>query len=78
MITIEDYDLPITVAQKIVTGRKPKDRAAWSRFMRAVALQEPHEDEEDALAGVDMFSLEEIEEIARHLIIFIEAQKNGD
>lgn len=78
MITIEDYDLPITVAQKIVTGRKPKDRDAWSRFMKAVALQDPQVVEEDALKTVDMFSLDEVEEITRHLIIFIEAQKNGD
>ena len=78
MITIEDYDLPITVAQKIITGTKPRDRSAWSMFMRAVALQEPHEAEEDALATVDMFSLEEIEEITHYLILYCEAHKNGD
>lgn len=78
MITIENNDLPITAAEKIITGTKPRDHDAWSMFMRAVALQEPHEEEEDALAMVDMFSMEEIEEIAHYLILYCEAHKNGD
>ena len=75
MITINDNDLPITAAEKIITGTKQKDRSAWSIFMKAVALQEPHEDEEDALAMVNMFSLEEIEEIAHYLILYCEEHK---
>lgn len=78
MITINDNDLPITAAEKIITGTKPRDHDAWSMFIRAVALQEPHEEGEDALATVDMFSLEDIEEIARYLLLYCEAHKNGD
>lgn len=78
MITINDNDLPITAAEKIITGTKPIDRDAWSMFMRAVALQETHEHEEDPLATVDMFSLEDIEEIAHYLLLYCEAHKDGD
>lgn len=78
MITINNNDLPITAAEKIITGTKPRDLNAWSMFMKAVALQEPHEVDEDALASVDMYTLEEIEEIAHYLILYCEAHKNGD
>lgn len=56
MIEINDTDLPITVAEKIITGTKPYV----------------------ASDTVDMFSLEEIKEIADYLMMYYESHKEGD
>ena len=72
MIEIKDDDLPITVAQKIIAGTK---LVALSPMMKAAAK---------ALTGIehdgttDMFSLDEIEEIADYLKTYVEHHKNGD
>lgn len=81
MITIENNDLPITAAEKIITGTKPRDENdATSFFLRAI-FGDPkatREEGQEALATVDMFSLEDIEEIAHYLLTYCEAHKNGD
>lgn len=67
MITIEDNDLPVTVAQKIITGTKENDSEIGKKL--------------SILAGgdgtVDMFSLEEIQEIAEYLQVYINNHENG-
>ena len=81
MITIENNDLPITAAEKIIKGTKPRNEDdAMSFFLRAI-FGDPkatREEGKDALETVDMFSLEDIEEIARYLLTYCEAHKNGD
>lgn len=81
MITIENNDLPITVAEKIIKGTKPRNEDdALSVFLRII-FGDPkvtREEGEDALETVDMFTLEEIEEIARYLLLYCEAHKSGD
>lgn len=72
MIEIKDDDLPITVAQKIIAGTKPVN---LSPLQKAAAK---------ALTGIehdgttDMFSLDEIDEIADYLKTYVEHHKNGD
>lgn len=72
MFEIKDDDLPITVAQKIIVGTKP---VTLSPVMKAAAK---------ALTGIehdgtdDMFSLDEIEEIADYLKAYVEHHKTGD
>lgn len=81
MITIENNDLPIVAAEKIITGTKPRNEDdAMSFFLRAI-FGDPkvtREEGEDALETVDMFTMEEIEEIAHYLILYCEAHKSGD
>ena len=59
MITIEDNDLPITVAQKIICGTKPSKQTPLMKAMCVAVTGE-------STAGdtMDMFSDEEIEEYA--------------
>lgn len=72
MIEIKDDDLPITAAAKIITGTKP---VTLSPIQKAAAK---------AFTGIehdgtcDMFSLEEIEEIADYLKTYVDHHKNGD
>ena len=73
MIEIKDYDLPITAAQKIVTGTKANKPSPLSKAI-AVALT----GDEDAGDTVDMFSLKEINEIAQYLLVYVESHKDGD
>ncbi len=72
MIHINDYDLPITVAQKIITGTKenngetPLSKAVKDSF--GIDIGRP-----------DMFDLEEIGEIAAYLLQFYMIHKEiGD
>lgn len=78
MITIENNDLPIEAAGKIIAGTKPRnENDATSFFLRAI-FGDPNATREEALKNVDMFTLEEIEEIARYLLLYCETHKNGD
>lgn len=73
MIQINDTDLPITVAEKIIKGTKsykPTD------FMKT--LTKAVTGNEDASDTIDMFDIEEIKEIADYLIVFYESHKKGD
>ena len=71
MIQINDSDLPITVAEKIINGTKPYNP---TEMMKALSK---------AITGnecdtQDMFDLEEIKEIADYLMIYYQAHQNGD
>ena len=55
MIEINDTDLPITVAEKIINGTKP--------YVAALAVT------------IDMFSVDEIKEIATYLMVYYESHK---
>lgn len=74
MIQIDDFDLPIQVAEKIIGGTKevpasPLDKAAFKAFTGK---------EIGETVSRDMFDLEEIKEIADYLIVYYEAHKDGD
>lgn len=71
MITINDNDLPITVAEKIINGRKPSDLS--EQMQRAI----------DEMFGScsstqDMYSLDEIKEIADYLMVYYNNHLEGD
>ena len=75
MIEISDMDLPITVAEKIINGTKP-NTGIGSDLSKAIA--KAFTGSEDAGATQDMFSIDEIKELADYLIVYYEAHKNGD
>lgn len=72
MIQIDDNDLPITVAEKIIKGTKPNKYStdAWKALSKTITGNE--------CDTIDMFSIEEIKEIADYLIVYYESHKNGD
>ena len=73
MIEINDTDLPITVAEKIITGIKPYNPTPMMKAMvKAITGSETASD------TVDMFDLEEIKEIADYLMVYYESHKEGD
>ncbi len=67
MITINDNDLPITVAEKLITGTKPNN---LTPLMKAFCYS--------AADTVDMFDIEEIKEIADYLIAYYENNKRKE
>ena len=74
MIQIDDYDLPIQVAEKIIGGTKDVpatifDKAAYRTFTGK---------ELGETVSKDMFDLEEIKEIADYLMVYYESHQNGD
>ncbi len=71
MIEINDTDLPITVAEKIITGRKQNNA---SDAIKAITKALTGEDQ----AEVVMFELEEIKEIADYLMCYYNNHPNGD
>ena len=73
MIQIEDNDMPIDVAQKIIKGTKTVTLTPLVRSVRKAITGEDSEE-----AGVDMFSLGEIKEIADYLIVYYNAHEEGD
>lgn len=74
MIQINDYDLPIQVAEKIIGGTKDVPASALDKAAyRAFTGKEIGETK-----SIDMFDLEEIKEIAGYLIVYYEAHQNGD
>ena len=73
MIEINDTDLPITVAEKIITGTKPYIATPLTKaVVKAITGSETASD------TVDMFCLEEIKEIADYLMAYYESHKEGD
>jgi len=74
MIQIEDYDMPITVAEKIITGTKKVTLTPMMKTMRRAITGAELGDE----TAEDMFDLEEIKEIADYLLVFYESHPNGD
>ena len=73
MIEIKDTDLPITAAEKIITGTKP-----YAATLLTKAIVRALTGDETAGDTVDMFDLEEIKEIADHLMVYYESHKEGD
>lgn len=74
MIQIDDYDLPIQVAEKIITGTKN----APATILDKVACKVLVGQEIAETVNRDMFELEEIKEIADYLMIYYQAHINGD
>lgn len=73
MITIEDNDLPIVAAKKIICGIKPYNASPVEKeFAKAIT------GDETAGETQDMFSIEEIEEIADYLMVYVKNHQNGD
>ena len=71
MITINDNDLPITVAEKIINGTKPND------------MTEQMKRTTEKLFGIqcdtqDMYELDEIKEIADYLMVYYNNHLGGD
>ena len=73
MITIEDNDLPITVAQKIINGTKEIQSKAKVALNKALTGLD-----EDKCNKQDMFDIDEIKEIAEYLMVFYENNKDTD
>ena len=73
MIQIDDYDLPITAAQKIITGTR---LSTASELAKTVAKCFTGID--SAGDTEDMFTLDEIGEIADYLRVYCDTHKNGD
>lgn len=73
MIEIKDTDLPITVAQKIICGTKPANNSPLIKSMAKALCND-----ENAGETMDMFSIEEIEEIANYLKVYCKSHDNGD
>ena len=65
MITIEDNDMPIVVASKLIEGTRPCDTPP--------SIQEMLGDEYSGQC--DMFTLNELKEIAVYLLVYYEAHK---
>lgn len=73
MITINDNDLPITVAEKIIRGTKPHNPSALTKAVtKAITGNENDANE------IDMFDLEEIKEIADYLMVYYNNHLQGD
>ena len=73
MITIDDHDLPVTVAQKLVTATRPNDTSEAAKAMARLITGIP-----DAGETIDMFTVDELREIADYLIVYCDAHKDGD
>lgn len=72
MITINDNDSPIKVAEKIINGKMP------TKYM-----SEAFRNATEKLFGIqcdtqDMFDLDEIKEIADYLMVYYANHQNGD
>ena len=70
MIEIKDTDLPITVAEKIITGTKPYNPTMLTKMVVKALTGD-----EEAGDTIDMFDLEEIKEIADYLLLYYESHK---
>lgn len=65
MITIEDDDLPIVAAKKIITGTKPYNLTPLKKEAYEAVYGKG-----SVCNSVDMFDLDEIKEIADYLMAF--------
>lgn len=74
MIQIDDFDLPIQVAEKIISGTKEAPASMLDKAVyKAFAGKEIGE-----TVQRDMFELEDIKEIADYLMVYYQAHQNGD
>lgn len=76
MIQIDDIDLPITVAEKIINGTKEITLSPLTISLRKAVIGESEDDNDKSI--VDMFELEEIKEIADYLMVYYQAHIKGD
>lgn len=75
MIQIEDYYLPIQVAEKIINGTK---EVTASVLDKAICRALGNTNETIETVHRDMFDLEEIKEIADYLMVYYQAHQNSD
>ena len=73
MIQINDNDLPIQAAEKIISGTKPNHPTELMKSLAKAITGNEHSSD-----TVDMFDLEEIKEIADYLMVYYQAHQNGD
>ena len=73
MIEIKDLDLPITVAEKIITGTRPRNDSPLTK-----AIAKAITGSETASEFVNMYELEEIKEIADYLMAYYERHKEDE
>ena len=76
MITIDDYDFPVTVAEKLIRGTRPYNPTSFQKALKALA--KAVSGNEEAGDFEDMFTIEELKEIADYLLVYYEAHKGGD
>lgn len=78
MITISDNDLPITVAEKLITAKKDSDsplsKAIFTASYTLANGRSPTKEELDE-SKQDLFTDDEIEEIAQYLMVYVERHK---
>ena len=73
MIIINDHDLPVSAAQKLITATRPNDTSEAVKAMARLITGIP-----DAGETIDMFTVDELREIADYLIVYCDAHKDGD
>ncbi len=73
MFTVEDNDLPITVAEKIIKGTKPYSPTPMMKTLAKAITGDEHSADKQ-----DMFSLEEVKEIADYLMCYWNNHQDGD
>ena len=73
MIQIEDTDLPIDVAKKIIKGTMVVELSDMMKKVRKTLIGKEEDNCEQ-----DMFELEEIKEIADYLLVYYNSHQNGD
>ena len=66
MITIDDKDLPITCAEKLITAIRPCKTSSLAR-VKKVAIYGASEEE----VMVDFYDADELEEIAAYLLAYV-------
>lgn len=71
MIQIDDYDTPIQVAEKIITGTKEMPASMLDK-----ATSKAFTGHEIETITSDMFDLNEIKEIADYLMVYYDAHKS--
>lgn len=74
MIQIDDFDLPITAAEKIIRGTIEAELSPYMETIRKAMIVTDKDDYTE-----DMFTLDEIKEIADYLTIYYQAHtEKGD
>lgn len=76
MITINDNDMPIEVANKIINGTKVYECGdAMKKLREGLSKAFGYDDD----GTMDMFSLEELREIALYLLVYCQMhEEDGD
>jgi len=74
MIQIEDNNMPIQVAEKIISGTKEVPACTLDKAAYKLSTGKEIED----IVSVDMFDLKEIKEIADYLMIYYQSHINDD